>query len=199
MFLLDGVVGEVPKDIGRVIAELLAASPQVPLFVPVCLELAAHRCHQGVAADIELPAFVEQRLDVLLHQRTLPESSQFPDGLQDVVASLLHSYAGASVRILSRLDYPYTLVFTDIFREVILVAIDVVCLGNDGVLIDLLQLAILLNVFKETLLIRYLIMIFQVVVHPQLVDYDLFHTLRLRSRHLHLPSGRLYLRITVVL
>lgn len=166
MFLLDGVVSEVSEDIGGVITELLAASPQVPLLIPVCFDIAGHGGHQCVAADIELPALVEQWVDVLLHEGTLAESSQLSYGLQDIVSSLLDSDACASVCILPRLDYPDTLLLADIVREVCLIAIDMVGLGNDRILIDLFEFAVFLDVFEETLLIGYLVVVLQVVVHP---------------------------------
>jgi hypothetical protein len=78
----------------------------------------------------------------------------------------LDSYPCASIGILAWLDDPDALLLADILREVCLIAIDVVGLGNDGILIDLLHLAVLLDVFEEALLIRYLVVVLEVVVHP---------------------------------
>lgn len=39
-------------------------------------------------------------------------------------------------------------------------------LGNDRILIDLLHFAVLLDVFEEALLIRYFVVVLEVIVHP---------------------------------
>lgn len=58
--LLDGVIGQVHVTIGHVLdGEFSAACSQVSVGVPVALQVAVDRAHQGEAPDIELSILVQ--------------------------------------------------------------------------------------------------------------------------------------------
>jgi hypothetical protein len=70
---LDGVIREVDELILRVSQlKFVAACSDVPLLVPVALDLAVQPRDQHVAADVELPPVVKERpVDVFLDDESL--------------------------------------------------------------------------------------------------------------------------------
>ena len=134
VFLLDGVIGEVPEDVRRISAVLLAAGAQVALLVPVGPQSPSHACHKGKAANVKLSAPVQQGLDVLLNQGTLALLVELAHCLLDASLPCLHRYSHTSVSVFSRLNDPSALLYC--LRQVARSALDVVGQRNDVRLLD---------------------------------------------------------------
>ena len=66
MPFLDGIVRQVPVEVGWVMAELFDAGAQVALFVPVGVQLARDGGDQDVATDVEFAVAVQEWGDVVL-------------------------------------------------------------------------------------------------------------------------------------
>ena len=107
---MNCVIGEMHISVGAVLeTKLAAAGPEVALSVPVALQVAIDGAHKGEAADVELPALVQERLlDVLLDYVTPFDAVDIRIGHQTLylVQITAHLDAKASVGVLSRLDDP---------------------------------------------------------------------------------------------
>lgn len=172
--LLNGVIGQVPKEVERVIIELLRTRPQIAFFVPVRSQNSVDRCHEDIAANVEFPVSEQQRRDVLLYKSTFSYFIKIFDSSDYVLSIALNRYAGAAISVLPRFNQPQTGVGAYLGRKSILGAVNVVGTRDNLLLVDLLRLAVSSNVPKETFLVRQLIVVFQMVVHFQLIYCDLF-------------------------
>lgn len=102
--LLDGIVGEMDHLIADIVEiEFIGGCAYVALAEPVCSHDAVQSSDEHVVADIELPAFVKQRIfNVLLNDvRLIVAIVMFLLLFEDVVQLVdlfNHHYAIASVR-----------------------------------------------------------------------------------------------------
>jgi hypothetical protein len=104
---LDGVVGQV-SELATHIAniEFLGTGPQVPVLIPISLQICIHTGHQHETANVKLATLEQQRaLNVPLND-VRPHSASgkhiLRDDLFDLVQILDDSNAAPSVGILSR-------------------------------------------------------------------------------------------------
>jgi hypothetical protein len=108
VFLLDCIIRQMPKKVARIVTELLGTRPQVPFFVPVCMQLPRNRCYQHITPNVELSIPVQQWVYVLLNQTALTLLPQLLNRTDNALFSPYYRYSLAAVRIFSRLYYKKT-------------------------------------------------------------------------------------------
>ena len=108
--LLNGIVSQMDHAVCRVFQVVFTATgPQIPVSVPVGLQVSVNGGAEGVATDVKLAILVQERLlDVFLNNVTTPMSIDLLclNQTLDVVEVTADLDATAAIGVLTRLDNP---------------------------------------------------------------------------------------------
>ena len=108
-FLLDGIIGEMHKFIGKLFqVVLLAGRSSITILIPISLQDSIYSCHQDEIANVEFPLVEEERfLHVFLDYHRAAILASLLHQTQDFLQIVGNCYACTSVRVLARLANPH--------------------------------------------------------------------------------------------